>query len=231
MNPTQEIITKGGLTLQPEFQNAKYLMYDEGGIEAECGEFLYGLIRLLKPERILETGTRKGIASAYMGLGLKKNGIGELDTIEFAPEHWPVAKDLWKKLEIDSLITLHEKKVEDFDPEPNFKGSDLSSSDYMEKERRKYDVAFLDTEPDLRFKELVRFFPYVKHGGFIIIHDLHSHMSQTKAPGQPFAWPFGKLPKKIVDWVKDGELRPFHFETQRGMTCFYKSRPGDFKWK
>ena len=66
-------------------------------------------------------------------------------------------------------------------------------------------------------------------GGFVFIHDLHRHMSQE--PHEKFfGWPFGELPKQVKDWVKDGELRPFHFPTPRGLTGFYKASEGDYNW-
>jgi len=37
-----------GLTPQPEVTNPEYSMYDDGGVEVEVGEFLYGLVRILK---------------------------------------------------------------------------------------------------------------------------------------------------------------------------------------
>jgi predicted O-methyltransferase YrrM len=217
MNPTQKIID-AGLTTRPEVGNDIYRMFDDGSCEIEVGEFLYGLTRILKPKKILETGTYHGVASAYLGLAIKENfengGMGGvLDTVEFAGDHWKTASDLWEKLGITAFIKLSKMKVEDFTP------------------TGKYDLIFLDTEPSLRFKEFERLYPYLNPGGYIIIHDLHGHMSQLDNKELGFAWPYGKLPQKMIDLVQDGEIRPFHFETQRGITCFYKIKGEDHKWQ
>lgn len=49
-------------------------------------EFLYGLIRAIKPKVIVETGTHKGLTSCYMAAALKDNGEGELYTAD--PFEW-----------------------------------------------------------------------------------------------------------------------------------------------
>jgi predicted O-methyltransferase YrrM len=50
-----------------------YSSFNDAGIEVETGEFLYAMTRLLKPDRVLETGTHWGIGAAYMGTALKDN--------------------------------------------------------------------------------------------------------------------------------------------------------------
>lgn len=207
--------SNGIIALQPEptdWTGKGFRCFDDGGVELEVGEFLYGLVRVMKPEYILETGTYTGISAMYMAQGLTDNDLGYLETIEFEATHKARAEMLWRNVGVMSRVKCVFIDARKFKPE------------------RMYDLMFLDSEPDMRFDELVRFFDHLKPGGFVFIHDLHPHMSQ-----QPhemfFGWPYGKLPQQIIDWVKDDELRPIHFPTPRGFMGFYKPAPNDFRWR
>lgn len=212
MNPTTQIAQF--LPLIPEPTNSEYSCFNTGSVESQVGTFLYGLVIAIQPERVLETGTHKGIASSYIGLALKENRKGLLDTIEFDPQHQQDYLDIWTNLEILDQIIPHQMKVEDFDI--NFQ----------------YDIALLDTEPDIRFKELVRFFPHVKEGGFIIIHDMNNAIGQSGITAHGMTnWPFGEIPQQVKDWVKDDQLRVSNLPTPRGITIFYKTNANDYRWK
>jgi predicted O-methyltransferase YrrM len=184
--------------------------FNDAGIEVETGEFLYGLTRLLKPSAILETGTHWGIGASYMGMALKENNKGMLDTVEFLPEIYNRAKQRFQALGLDGIVFSHLLDVKDFPTD------------------KRYELMLLDTEPKTRFAELLKFFPCLEPGGFIFIHDLHRHMHQIPNEEHGFAWPYGKLPQEIRDLVTSNQLRPIHFTTPRGLTGFYKVHPEDF---
>lgn len=205
MNQTQYIIEKSGL--QP-YKEGDYLAFNSGGVECEVGEFLYGLTKMVKPTRILETGTHKGISASYFGLALKDNQKGIIDTVEFDQQHFYEAESLWSKLELKEYVYLFRSKVEEF------------TSGHT------YDIVFLDTEPDIRFREFQRFFPQVTPGGFIIIHDLHPHLglSNQTINGMEH-WPFGDFRKYFGNHILDHEIQTFHIRTGRGITLFQKSGP------
>lgn len=189
-----------------------YTMHDDGSAEVAVLEFLHYLLKLVKPQRVGETGTYHGMSAAYMALALKKNGFGHLETLEINPEFISIAKERWSKLQVAEWITVYQQSSMDFQPQGE------------------YDFLFLDSEPEYRFKELVKFYPYLKEGGFVFIHDLHRHMSQHDNSEHGFGWPFGKLPDEIKQWVKEDKLRSFHFPTPRGLTGFYKVREDDYQW-
>ena len=189
-----------------------YSAFNSGGVECETGEFLYGLLRLIKPENVLETGTHFGVGASYMGLALKDNHGGLLDTYEFLPEIFQVALQRFKVLELTEHVRAHLQDVATVNPS------------------YPYQVVLLDTEPNLRFNELLKFYPHVSEGGFIFIHDLHRHMHQIPNEEHGFAWPYGPIPAEMKDLVISGKLRPFHFSTPRGLTGFYKLSDSDYKW-
>ena len=195
----------------------EYSAFNNGGVECEVGEFLYGLIRVLKPDKVLETGTHFGIGASYMGLALLDNGKGSLTTLEFLPEIYEIAKSRMTRLGFSrpGLSRIVNCEL-------------LDAANYTPT--GKLDLIFLDTEPQTRFAELLKFYPYVKEGGYMFIHDLHPHMHQIPNDEHGFAWPYGVIPEAMVDLVRFDKLRPFHFRTPRGMSGFYKTAESDYKW-
>lgn len=195
-----------------------YTSFNDAGVCTEDGEFLYAMVRILKPDRVLETGTHIGVGAAYMGMALKDNKKGSMTTIEFLPEIHKRACQRMQDLKLggtgapDEIVYCKLGDAKDLIPQSEYK------------------LILLDTEPQTRFAELVKFFPYLEEGGFIFIHDLHQHMHQIDNAEHGFAWPFGKIPEEMAALVKTGQLRPFHFETPRGLTGFYKPHPNDYKW-
>lgn len=208
MNLTNYIQKETKLQVIQEPSNDKYTCFNTGGVESEVGEFLYGLVRAIKPENILETGTHKGIASSYMALALKENNKGHLDTIEFDPQHYEEDYHMWDSLTISNYITLHEMKSENFVTD------------------KVYDLVLLDTEPDIRFEEFIQFYNSVKPGGIIIIHDLHPHLglSGLTAHGMEH-FLFGDFRKYLGDFILKHEVQVISLPTPRGITIFQKTAP------
>jgi len=188
------------LPIYPEPSNPAYSMYNTGGVEVEVGEFLYGLVRMIKPEAILETGTHKGISASYMATALKENGKGKITTLEFEPQHWEIANNMFQIMGLQSWII----------------SSLQDASTYPVKENE-FDFIFLDTEPHLRFAEFLRYWPALKPGGFVGIHDLGPGMGQSgQTVNGVFNWPFGTLPEEMKRILKE-EIQSFHFKTPRGL--------------
>jgi len=191
----------------------KYFMFDDGGVEGEVGEFLYGLVRVLKPKRVLTTGIYTGISDMYIGQGLVDNGFGASTALEVDMHHINRARELWKKAGVSEVITSVNGESLKFQPEGQ------------------YELMFLDSEPHLRFKELVRFYDFIAPGGFIFIHDLHEHFSQEDNKEHGFGWPFNKLPIEIVQMFQQDKLRAFHFPTPRGFTGMYKLTERTYRYE
>lgn len=194
-----------------------YHSFNDAGVECEVGEFLYAMVRLLKPQLVLETGTHFGVGSLYMGMALRDNNDGDLDTYEFIPE-----------IREQALINLRDADLlaDSGGPVSSYLGNvnDLVLRD-------QYQLMFLDTEPQTRFDELIRFWNNLDEGGYVFIHDLHRHMHQIPNEEHGFAWPFGPIPEALQRLVADGRARPIHFPNPRGMTGFYKVSQEDYEWQ
>lgn len=80
-------------------------MINEGGTRDELaltqdeGNFLYALVKLIKPKVLFEIGTHKGVSSSYILQAMKENGFGHLWTTDpvdygaapkviFEDRHW-----------------------------------------------------------------------------------------------------------------------------------------------
>lgn len=216
LDPTLERHNEGFWNVPFLDGSSDFSSFNDAGIECETGEFLYSLVRLLKPSNVLETGTHWGVGASYMGLALKDNNNGHLDTVEFLPEIHSRAVQRIATVGLNAQVTCHLMDVATYQPSVN------------------YDLILLDTEPQTRFAELLKFFDNLNPGGFVFIHDLHRGMGQNSNnpdhPGEPH-WPYGEVTKFMKEMVKLDKLRPFHFSTPRGFTGFYKTHPEDYKWE
>jgi len=215
IDPTLILHNEGNWSEPLDPTKPGYTSFNDAGVETETGEFLYSMVRILKPEFVLETGTHIGVGAAYMGQALKDNRNGILETVEFIPELRDRAKIRIQQLQLELFVFCHLGDVAKFEPSHTYK------------------MILLDTEPQTRFAELIKFEPFLEPGGFVFIHDLHRHMAQVTPlhpdhPGQPY-WPWGPLPEAVKELVQNDELRPFHFGTPRGLTGFYKPDMGDYK--
>lgn len=209
--------SNGLLNKVPEVRDETgyYTMCDDGGVEHEVGNFIYGLVKVLQPEHILETGTYTGVSALYMGQALKDNGHGNLLTLEVEKTHQDRAEKLWMACGVGGYVTCK-----------------LTSSLEFWAHDTQYDLLFLDSEPQYRFAELVKFFPHLKEGGYIGIHDLPNSLCQGNInPDHPElkSYPYGDLPEQIKEWIKTDKLRMMHFPSPRGLTFFYKTKEGDYR--
>jgi predicted O-methyltransferase YrrM len=162
------------------------------GLEAETGELLYALTMIIRAKRVLETGTRTGISTRYIALGLEQYG-GLITTIER-----------------DNLC--RDYALEKFKAYNCIESIYGSSLEYNPEAGTVYDMLFLDSEPCYRYEEMEKFYPYVREGGMIIIHDL------ARIPDKGF----GIFPNGLKEKLLLGELHCMSFRTSSGLTIFQK---------
>lgn len=87
----------------------RWSMIDGNAAELETLEFLYSVVRLLKPNLIVETGTWHGHSAVAMARALRQNGLGKLVTFEIDTETCVVAN---RRLEKESLKQFVELRNE-----------------------------------------------------------------------------------------------------------------------
>jgi len=174
-----------------------YKSYDDGGVEIEVGEFLYSLVRMVKPKNILETGLYSAISTMYMASAVKSNGHGQIDTVELASEHIQRSTVRLEKLGLLNKVTMHHMSSLEFTP------------------TKPYDIMFLDSEPQIRFSEINRYWDSLLPGGFILIHDLNWHLGVRAEPWEDFV-------KLLGSKIESHELAVMGFQTPRSMMLLQK---------
>lgn len=194
----------------------QYEMYNTGGVEVEVAEFLYSLVRLWKPRVIIETGTHKGISAGYMGLGCKANDFGVVASYEVIPSLAKGAAKLWKKLGVADVVQC------------NLCSSLANPLIGLGGVAEEIDLLFLDSEPQYRFDEFVRFWPKVVEGGLIAIHDLHHKLGRSNLTYKGMEhWPYGDWEPKLGRYVRNFDVQMIHLPNPRGMVLMQKTRAAD----
>lgn len=74
--------------LQPDPWNGRWSQVMDFGagnaVELEVGELLYSLVRAVKPETVVETGTHKGYSTLLIAAALEANRRGHIHSVDIA---------------------------------------------------------------------------------------------------------------------------------------------------
>lgn len=116
--------------------------------EPQTVEFLVSLVRSIAPQYVIETGTFHGDTAKAIGGAL---GIGRcfFDSIEIDQQSVDIAR---ANLDRTDVRVRH-----------------MDSRDFIPD--RPIDLAFLDSDPNIRFEEAEHFRPFLAPDGIIAIHD------------------------------------------------------------
>jgi predicted O-methyltransferase YrrM len=161
-----EHIASHGDVLQPEYSGPtpecphpeRWHMYDSMTAEVEVLDFLRQLVKTVKPELIVETGTFSGLSTLHFAEGLKANGFGKVITCEYDAKVFSAAQ---QRFNASGLARWIEARNE-------------SSLDMSVK--GKIDLLFCDSDAPLREQEVRRFLPQMDSSGLILMHDANSSM-------------------------------------------------------
>jgi prolipoprotein diacylglyceryl transferase len=165
-----EHVSQRGDVLQPEYHRPtpecphpeRWSMYDSMTAEVEVLEFLRCLVRTLKPQTVVETGTFMGVSTLWLAEGLKANEFGKIITCEHDPVVFAKAKE---RIEASGLRQWIDYRNE---------------SSLETKVPGQIDLLFSDSDPPLREKEVRRFLPQMNPNGLIVMHDASSHLKTVR---------------------------------------------------
>lgn len=93
--------------VSPDCWNGKWSQANQFGggqaIELEVGELMHGLVRALKPQVVIETGTHQGFSGLMIASALRANGSGKLYTIDIQ-DHGPTQN--FTRFGFNDLVTF-----------------------------------------------------------------------------------------------------------------------------
>lgn len=99
------------------------------------GEVFYALVRIYKPEKVVELGTKAGYSAYHIARGLRDNGKGTLDLY-----------DLWEKYEFNSVPqSVAEKNLKKFKDIVSF---NLEDATQVYKKYKSVDILHVDISND-----------------------------------------------------------------------------------
>jgi len=147
----------------------RYSMYDGMGTEVEVLEFIRSLVRVLKPEVAVETGTYLAFGSLYIAEGMKQNGFGVLHTAEPNKEYWQPAYQ---------RLVGYEDHVQFYH---------MTGIQMIDRIQETIDFAFLDSNIDTRIGEMRALMSRLKDNGVVAVHDTSVfHQQNSGGPRKPF---------------------------------------------
>lgn len=118
-----------------------------GGVMAGEAQLLYGLVRALRPEVLLEVGTSYGYSTLHLAQACKDNAYGHVHTVEINRERRAAASQNFVDNDVYGYVSTYDKIPE----------------------LERVDFAFLDAMHTVN--ALREYLPYCKDAPVIVVHD------------------------------------------------------------
>lgn len=138
----------------------EWLIHDTTSSEVEMGQFLYGLVRMLKPDLAVETGSYVGHSTLQIARAIAENGRGKLISIDTELSYLEQARERCQDIPAEFLELRHGNVVGGL-PE-------LEEADFV----------FSDSGYAMRMAELER----LKSGAVLVMHDTRLSFDGSFAP-------------------------------------------------
>lgn len=199
-------IGANGLKTQPEVHAAtKFCPHPElwecidgMATEVEVLEFLYSLVRMLKPKFILETGTYLGYGTLYLLKAKEANGFGSVLSCDVS------------QLCVDKAIKLLDANGV---PSYGVVATRTGLSAIQDLKNNTIDFAFIDSDMKERANEVRALLPKLSQWGVIVVHDTNDTCPDAR-----------KMRTELINLQIEANLEAFWIPiTPRGLTIFRKT--------
>lgn len=171
------------------------------------GELFYSIIRVYKPLKVIELGTKAGYSAYHMARGLKNNGRGSLDCY-----------DLWENYEFNSVpLSVAEDNLKEY---KNIVSFYLRDAVGVDKKYKGVDVLHIDLSNEGGILEKIVPLWIDKVRQLIIIEGGSKERDKIE-------WMIKFKKKPITKWLKDfsykrGEIEYFTIEPFPSITLIRK---------
>jgi len=129
----------------------------------KTGHFLYWLVRVVRPEFVVEIGTSVGYSALWLASALERNAWGELWTVESHKERFERAKANIAESELEHRI----HQIHGHAPELFFEESDELPE--------RIDFAFYDATKQTTREFFDAVLPRMQSGAMIVVDNVQSH--------------------------------------------------------
>lgn len=140
---------------------------DETASELELQELLYALVRALKPNLVVETGTYLGDATLQLAMACEANGKGRVVTCDTQEKYLAEARKKLARFPVELVL-----------------GSSLDLPELKEA-----DFIFSDSDYKFRAAEIGR----AKKGAVILVHDTKLSFDPNVPPLEQLVWDCGGI--------------------------------------
>jgi predicted O-methyltransferase YrrM len=162
-------------------------------VDPPTAEFLYSLVRLVRPETVVEIGTYKGNAAIAMGQALEDNNRGVLHTID--PFDQEIVHTAIRKSGLQTRIIYHNGYSQDILP-------DLALEEVS--------LVFIDGDHSYEsvYRDASLIAPLMRSGGVVVFHDVMVDLHQGFDG-----------PKRVAEEMqKSGEWNVCYYPTEVGVS-------------
>ncbi len=128
------------------------------GAEKEVGEFIYGLIRLIKPKVVVETGCYMGDTTVMLEKAIKDNDYGEL-----------------------YVCDINDKCIEETKKRVNCSVEKKTGIELIRELGDRIEFAFIDSGYNSREEEIAELIKHLDKGQMFVLHDTAPQHSRIRA--------------------------------------------------
>jgi len=132
-------------------------------ISPEMGQFLYNLILMRRPARILELGSSYGVSTLYLASAVQRIGQGQIIASELDTSKCEQLKNNLQTAGIQHLVAVWEGDV----------------FDLFNKLDGHFDMAFMDVWSSLYLDLFQRLEPFLKPGSVVITDNMYTALDEV----------------------------------------------------